>query len=106
MSTMLIKLTADDLNDFPNDGKRYEIIDGDLTVSPSPNKYHQRLLSKLHRMIRNDVEEREVGWVYVAPVDVRFFDSDQVQPDLLVLLSERDASVYRGHIVFGAPDLI
>jgi Uma2 family endonuclease len=105
MSVQVPLLTADELDQFPDDGKRREIIAGELYVSPAPAKPHQQLSGHLHVLLYNALVPTKLGEVYFAPVDVRFSERDQVQPDLLVILSER-LSIYRGHIVFGAPDIV
>jgi Uma2 family endonuclease len=105
MSTLHRLYTVDDLETFPDDGLRYEIIGGELIVSPSPSKRHQRMEMRLSYLLVDQVELRGIGWVYSSPVDVRFSPSDQVQPDLLVLLAEHD-EMYRGNTIHGAPDLV
>jgi Uma2 family endonuclease len=77
--------TADDLQDLPNDGQRYEVIDGELFVTPAPSFRHQRALSVLHRLIANYLEREPVGYVYFAPADVVFSPTRGVQPDLFVV---------------------
>ena len=99
------KVTADELDHFPNDGNRYEVIEGELFVSPAPAKNHQRLLRRLFRLIDDHVAAHNLGEVFFAPVDVRFSEFTQVQPDLLFLSSERK-SLYGERILSGAPDLV
>jgi Uma2 family endonuclease len=96
-------LTYQDLEDFPDDGKRREIVGGKLYVSAAPLRKHQKLSGRLHILVHNQIEAAGLGEVYYAPVDVRFPNGDQVQPDLLVLLN-RSLDRYRGNTVFGPPD--
>jgi Uma2 family endonuclease len=85
-------LTRDDLDALPDDGHRYELIDGVLVVSPAPSTRHQRALARLHLMMAQacppDLE------VLFAPFDVALEASTVLQPDLLVArrsdLTERD----------------
>jgi Uma2 family endonuclease len=105
MSTLPRLLNVDDLEMIPDDGKRYELIAGELTVSPAPSQSHQWLHARLMLLIGNHVVGRGLGEIYSAPVDVRFSPVDQVQPDLLVLFNEQ-AGIYRGSTVSGAPDLV
>ena len=49
----VVKLTYDDFVQFPDDGKRHELIDGEHYVTPSPNQRHQRILGKLYLAIGN-----------------------------------------------------
>src|SRR5680860_248152 len=98
MSYQIPLLTAGDLDQFPDDGKRREIIAGELYVSPAAAKLHQKLAGHLHFLFYQAVVL--TGWekVYFAPVDVRFSTNDQVQPDLLLIKNER-MGIYRGHTV-------
>ena len=76
--------TVDDLQDLPDDGQRYEVIDGELFVTPAPSIRHQRALGVLYRLISDYLDREPVGFVYFAPVDVIFSPRRGVQPDLLV----------------------
>ncbi len=98
-------LTADELDQFPDDGKRREIIAGELYVSPAPSREHQELAAHLFALLYRQIVEPGLGMVYFAPVDVRFSINDQVQPDLLVIRKER-REIYRGNTVYGAPDVV
>jgi Uma2 family endonuclease len=98
-------LTYADLEHFPNDGKRREVVGGKLYVSPAPLKKHQRLSGRVYRFFYDEIEATGRGEIYYAPVDVRFPTGEQVQPDLIVLLN-RSVSRYRGNTVFGPPDIV
>jgi len=93
------------LDDFPDDGMRYELLDGELYVSAAPSKRHQRLLGRLYRLIYDHVGPGGLGEVFFAPVDVWLSDTDRTQPDLVYLSSER-LSLYGERILQGAPDLL
>lgn len=75
--------TVDDLDHFPSDGNRYELIEGSLHVTPAPVRLHQRVNQNVNALLRAgcppDLE------VLAAPFDVRLGPETQVQPDLLVL---------------------
>ena len=77
--------TVDDLADLPDDGQRYEIIDGELFVTPSPSARHQAALAELYVLLREYLSRERVGYAYFAPADVIFSPTRAVQPDLLVL---------------------
>ena len=100
-----IRLTYEDFCCLPNDGKRYEIIDGELFVTPSPFRPHQRVVTRLTRYLSTFVEENELGEVFVAPFDVVFSRFDVVEPDLLYVSKGR-LSVLTEKNVQGAPDLV
>lgn len=77
-------LTADDLELMPDDGHRYELVDGTLLVSPGPVPLHQLVVSRLLRVLSTGTPAGVE--VLSAPLDVRLADDTQVQPDLLVAL--------------------
>ncbi len=104
MSTATTLLTADQLDQFPNDGKRREVIEGELYVSPSAARNHQDLSMHLSMIFYRAIYEEGAGRVFATP-DVRFSEIDQVQPDLVVIRSDR-LGIYEGHIVHGPPDIV
>jgi len=69
---------------LPDDGNRYEVIDGVLYVTPSPTDDHQDALGVLFALVRPYLERYPVAWVRFAPADVRFGPKRGVQPDLYV----------------------
>ena len=75
-------LTAADLELMPDDGHRYELLDGTLVVTPSPAPRHQLASSRLQRALDRGCPEAMV--VLHAPCDVRLADDTVLQPDLLV----------------------
>jgi len=76
--------TADDLALLPDDGNRYELIDGALFVTPAPSRNHQRVLGELYLRLRAYAAAHGLE-VLMAPVDVRASSITQVEPDLLVI---------------------
>jgi Uma2 family endonuclease len=100
-----IRLTYEDFCCLPNDGKRYEIIDGELFVTPLPFLPHQRAVTRLTSYLSVFVREKDIGEVFVAPFDVVFSRFDVVEPDLLYVSKDR-LSVLTEKNVQGAPDLV
>ncbi len=98
------KLTYEDYRHIPDD-ERYELLDGELVMSPSPNRAHQRIDTKLGWRLAQFVEERDLGEVYSAPFDVVLSEVDVVQPDLLFVSNER-AYIITEDNIRGAPDLV
>ena len=99
------KFTYEDVLNFPNDGKRHEIIDGDHYVTPSPNTKHQVVSMNLTRVFIFYLEHQRVGQLFAAPFDVVFSDLDVVEPDLLYISRER-AGILTDKHVHGSPDLV
>lgn len=99
------KLTYKDLCEMPSDGKRYELIDGEVFMTPSPNWKHQRAASNLHFGIRRFLERQDLGEVYFAPFDVVFDERNVCQPDLFFIRRERRSILTKAN-VSGAPDLV
>ena len=85
-------LTRADLEQVPDDGHRYELIDGALVVTPAPSMRHQRAVLNLAVRLRETCPDE---WeVFVAPLAVALADDTELQPDVLVArradLTERD----------------
>ena len=99
------KLTYEDYVMLPDDGKRYEILDGELAVTPSPLIRHQRISANLFRLLARYVDGREAGLLLYAPVDVILDRSTVVVPDLVFVRKERCAIVGE-RAIEGVPDLI
>lgn len=66
-------------------GPRYELIDGELLVTPSPFAPHQRMLGQLHLMLAPYVDAHGLGETYFSPADIDFDGASIVQPDLFVV---------------------
>lgn len=76
--------TVADLADLPDDGNRYEVLDGELYVTPAPSYDHQAALQMLYRLIADYLDREPIGFAFVAPADVTFSDRRGVQPDIFV----------------------
>jgi Uma2 family endonuclease len=100
-----VRFKASDIWDAPEDNLIYEVIDGELFVTPAPGSPHQYCLGELHFIIRGWVGPRNLGFVFLAPIGVELGDDDGVEPDLIFISRER-ASIIRERGVFGAPDLV
>lgn len=98
-------LDADDLRGFPDDDKRYEIIGGQLVVSPSPTYRHQRVSFKLTSVLDRYLSASCGAQAVAAPMDVHLSPNDVVQPDLLVVLDQR-TGIIQDRGIMGAPDLV
>lgn len=105
--TQSIRWTTDDLDVFPlEDGKRYEIIDGELYVSTQPSYQHQRVSGRLFRALDAWDDQTGAGEVNTAP-GVIFAIDDAVAPDVVWISRERLPSVLgRDGKLHAAPDLV
>ena len=106
MFSMIIstKFTHADLLAIPNDGKRREIVDGELIVTPAPKLGHQEILLRLALAFGKYLEQHPIGKLIISPMDVILSDFDVLEPDLLLVLNEQ-----RGILqdwVRGAPDMV
>ena len=99
-------LTYDDLLRMPDDRNRYEIINGELLVSPAPSLAHQIVSGRLFRIISAHLDREPLGEVLYAPVDVRLGVNDIVEPDLLFLRRERFETQKSRGAIDGPPDLV
>jgi len=70
---------------LPDDGKRYEVIDGELFVSPSPTWEHQAAVQELLILLHSYLASTDIGRVVLSPADVEFSDDRMVEPDLFVV---------------------
>ena len=86
------KLDYSDLQATPNDGKRYELLQGELLVTPSPSTVHQRVSRRLQRQLEDYFHGRAIGEVFDAPLDVIFTPHDVLEPDLLVVADQSHVS--------------
>jgi len=100
-----LKQTLDysDLAHMPDDGNRYEILEGNLLVTPSQVLLHQRISKRLQRQLEAYFESRSIGEVFNAPVDVILTFHDVVAPDLVVVADPKQITK-RG--IEGAPLLV
>ena len=100
-----VRLAYRDYAALPDDGRRYEIHDGELSVTPAPSPHHQWVIGELFALLREHVRAARLGRVFVSPLDVILDDSTIVQPDLVFLASERTGLV-SGRGIEGAPTLV
>jgi len=106
MSTQIDPLlTIADLDSMPDDGNRYEIIEGELFVSCSPTLTHQRVFKTLFVRISNCLENNPVGEVFATP-GVILSEFSGVIPDIVFISNERRAEIASTERITGAPDLI
>jgi Uma2 family endonuclease len=106
MATEVIpKLTYEEFRQLPEDGKRYELIHGEVHLTPSPRTKHQCALQNLSRSLDPFVFKHGLGEIFVAPLDVRLTHNTAVQPDLIFASNAR-VKIIREDFIDGAPDLV
>jgi len=97
--------TYDDYVALPDDGKRYEIVNGVLYMAPSPSGAHQDAVFRFSLHLFTHVEAAGLGKMRLAPFDVKLAPDRVVQPDVLVVLNANYEKITEECIV-GAPDLV
>ena len=99
------KMTYDQYCLLPDDGKQYEVIDGELFVTPAPTPKHQEIAGELYALLSAYVKANALGKVYIAPVDVLFELHTVVEPDILFIRQDR-LSIVGEKVVEAAPDVV
>jgi Uma2 family endonuclease len=83
------KLTYADYCQFPDDGTRHEVMDGEHWMSPPPEMYHQALSRRIQFQLYSQIELTGRGQVIYAPATVQLSEHDIVEPDLIMVLQSR-----------------
>ncbi len=100
-----IIFTYEDYAAIPNDGNRYEILEGELAVTPAPNLKHQTVSINLIVLLSQHIRKKDLGKLYHATVDLILESTSILQPDLLFVAKARQ-SILTNRAIEGAPDLI
>jgi Uma2 family endonuclease len=90
---------------LPEDGRRWELFEGDFLVTPAPSPLHQKISRRLQHALMTQLEDTGLGEVINAPIDVIFDDLNVVQPDIVIISSAR-ASLITERAIEGAPDVL
>lgn len=107
MSAPTTLMTYDDFVAMPEDGQRYELIDGVLVVAAAPSFYHARVVARLFRILDAYLTPRQLGkYLFTAPVDVRLTNLRVVEPDVLYVDPQRREAFARPPAIQGAPELV
>jgi Uma2 family endonuclease len=105
MGAVRTVLTYEDYVGLPNDGRRYEIHDGELSVSPTPTFRHQQIVARLLGMLRGHVAAHDLGEVVPSPITVVLSDTSVVEPDIVYIAKDRLDLVSARGTIDGAPTL-
>ena len=99
--------TFSDYAKLPDNGFRYEVIYGDLYMSPAPFVPHQRAATRIASLIFDHLEANDLGEAFSAPIDVVFPNAaDPIQPDVIAIKTENLNIIADEKRVEGAPDLV
>lgn len=91
-NTPTTTFTRADLDDFPDDGRRYELIDGELLVSPMARRRHQRVITRIAARIQQWIDGSGHGIIY-AGVNVELAATTHLEPDVAWSSSEDDSGL-------------
>jgi Uma2 family endonuclease len=106
MGTEVIpKLTYEQFRQLPDNGKRYELIHGEVHLTPAPTTRHQFILRNLSISLGIYLAHDPHGEIAFAPLDVRLGEDTALQPDLIFVSNAR-ATIIQESFIEGAPDLV
>ena len=97
--------TYEDYRQLPDDGYIYEIIEGELYMTPAPNIRHQRSSGELQYALQSFVKQNDLGIVLDAPCDLILPGGTPVQPDIMFIAKE-NLGIITEQAVQGVPDLL
>jgi Uma2 family endonuclease len=97
--------TYDDYAALPDDGQRYEIVNGVLVMTPAPSPEHQSIVVGIVSYLQIHVKFAGLGRVFTSPIDVDLGQKNVFQPDVVVVLNEHLDRIQAKKII-GAPDLV
>ncbi len=98
-------LTVADLELMPEDGNRYELLEGELVVSRAPRLTHQRISGNVFALIRRYLEDNHLGEIFATP-GIVFEEFDSVIPDLVFVSRVREDVIVADDRFIGAPELV
>ncbi len=99
------RVTRDDYRQMPDGPPYYQVIGGDLVMSPSPSLSHQDVAGRLYAVILGFLEKQRLGEVFIAPVDVYLGATNVYQPDV-VFVSRANRSRITDRGIEGPPDVV
>jgi Uma2 family endonuclease len=104
MALLVPRYTAAEVRRFPNDGLRYEVIRGELFVTPAPGTAHQRAVVEFTVRLHAYLTAHQLGEVLPAPFEVEFARDSAVQPDAIVILEAQRPRLSRKRL--GGPPAV
>ena len=97
--------TITDLDAIPDDGNRYELLNGVISMADAPTYRHQLTVRAVFLLVNTWVEQHDLGDTIFAPVDIVLDDHNSLQPDILFIDTQHLTMVRNGK-VYGTPQLI
>jgi Uma2 family endonuclease len=98
------RVTFAELQEWPDDGRRYELYDGEVIVVPSPFPRHQRVAMHIGEIVA-EYERATGGLVFDVPIDIVFSEHNVIQPDVVFFRKERRHLIHDWEATRAAPDL-
>ena len=105
LTELAYKMTAAEFFGLPEGPPFSQLIDGDLYMSPSPRRYHQKLALRLGHTLQTWLDAHPIGELYLAPSDVLFTPDTILNPDLYFVSTGREG-ILTEQGAEGAPDLV
>jgi Uma2 family endonuclease len=99
------RMSFTDLQHTPDDGRRYELYDGELRVIPSPIPKHQVVVENIRGLFRQ-YSEAHGGIGFISPIDIVFSEYDVVQPDVVFFLQSRRNLIDFNVAIRHRPDIV
>ena len=90
---------------LPDDGKRYEVIDGVLYMTTAPSNFHQWIVRQIFLALQRQIDDAGIGFTLFAPIGVFMPGCDPVQPDVVVVRAT-DRGMFQERHIFGVPALL
>jgi Uma2 family endonuclease len=97
--------TGQDYDELPDGPPYYQLIEGDLYMSPAPGAFHQDIISNIHGEVWSYLQDHPIGKVSISPYGVYLTEINAFQPDLFFVTNQRRA-LYSKRGFNGAPDLV
>ncbi|MEY2429067.1 MAG: hypothetical protein QOJ40_1952 [Verrucomicrobiota bacterium] len=104
LQTKVLPITRQDYEEMREGPPYYQVIEGNLIMSPSPNTDHQMIAGRIYYLILQFLEKKNIGEVFIAPLDVFLSEINVYQPDV-IFVSRQRRSIIAAHGIEGPPDL-
>ncbi len=98
--------TWSDLQRTPDDGNMYEVLDGELVMTPAPYLVHQDVSRQITKLVGRHIDDNDLGTYWYAPTAVRLSKHDVPEPDFLFVRKDRLGECRSREAIHGPPDLV